>query len=91
MTALDQGPPEAYTDALRLMRLQLYPEAVPGLLRMLQSGTDQGRWAAAELLGWIGDRAAVSPLTSAAVTDRNEIVRVLARNALKKLDNTPAG
>lgn len=86
--ALDEGSQAAYGQALLLLRLNLYPEAVPGLLRLLDAGTDQGRRSAAELLGLIGDPVAVGGLKAAASADRDEIVRMLARNALKDLDHT---
>jgi len=88
LAAIDRGSTEEYSDGLGVVRMQLYPEAVPGLLRLLQAGSDRGRRAAAELLGSIGDRAAVGALESAAATDRDEIVRMLARNALNELEQT---
>ena len=86
--ALDGGSPERYGEALGVLRLRLYPEAVAGLIRLLQTGSDSGRRAAAELLGLIGDRTAVKALQRAASMDPNEIVRGLASNSLKELDNT---
>lgn len=84
VNALDKGSLEAWSQALLRLRLGLYPEAVVGLLRLLQTGSDRGRRSAAELLGLIGDRVALRAL-EAALADRDELVRVLARNALKEL------
>jgi len=85
LATLAQGSPEASQHALGFLRLRLYPEAVPGLLKMLEAGSDRGRRSAAELLGLIGEPAATGALESAAATDQDEIVRMLARNALKEL------
>lgn len=91
LAAIDQGSVETYAHGLGLLRSRLYPEAVPGLLRLLQAGSDQGRRAAAELLGSVGDPAAAEPLRSVATTDRDQIVRMLARNALMELDAPKGG
>jgi len=82
---LDGGPEESFVAAIGLLRTRLYPEAVPGLIRLLESGSLRGKRSAAELLGSIGDPAARSALEQAASREPDQIVRSLAENALTQL------
>jgi hypothetical protein len=82
---LNDGPLEDHLSALALLRTRLYPEAVPGLIRLLQSGTLRGRKAAAELLGSIGVPAARNALLSVSEGDPDEIIRAYAKKSLEQL------
>jgi len=80
---LADGSPEAQTQALVRMRTRLYPDAVAGLIRLLKGGSYQGRLYAAELLGDIGDRAAIGPLRNSAEHDPDPLIRGMAARSLK--------
>jgi hypothetical protein len=86
---LADGPPDAYTHALVRMRTRLYPEAVPGLIRLLKHGSNRGRLSAAELLGDIGDRAATNALRRSAELDPDPLIRGMAVRSLKMLGASP--
>ncbi|HVS04953.1 MAG TPA: HEAT repeat domain-containing protein [Candidatus Dormibacteraeota bacterium] len=85
---LADGSPEAQTQALVRMRTRLYPDAVPGLIRLLKGGSYQGRLYAAELLGDIGDRAAIGPLRRTAELDPDLTIRGMAVRSLKMLESS---
>ncbi|HVS04948.1 MAG TPA: HEAT repeat domain-containing protein [Candidatus Dormibacteraeota bacterium] len=86
---LADGLPEVQTQALVLVRTRLYPDAVPGLIRLLTDGSYQGRLYAAELLGDIGDRAAIGPLERMAELDPDLTMRGMAVRSLKMLEALP--
>ena len=71
------------------MRTRLYPEAVPGLIRLLKDGSNRGRLSAAELLGDIGDRAATDALRRSAELDPDPLIRGMAVRSLKMLGASP--
>jgi HEAT repeat protein len=70
--------------SLRLLRTRLYPEAVPGLVAMLTEG-NANRFYAIELLGSIGDRAAIQVLRAAGDRDRDPTTRTYAQKVLGEL------
>jgi hypothetical protein len=70
--------------SLRLLRTRLYPEAVPGLVAMLTEG-NANRFHAIELLGSIGDRAAIPALRAAGDRDRDPTTRTYAQKVLGEL------
>jgi len=83
---LNEGPEQTYIDALGLLRTRLYPEAFPGLMGLLETGSVRGRRAASELLGAIGPREAATALRRAADADPDDVVRLLAKKSLSELD-----
>ena len=86
---LADGSPEAQTQALVRMRTRLYPDAVPGLIRLLKGESYQGRLYAAELLGDIGDPAAIGPLRQLAEQDPDPVISRTAAMSLKMLESSP--
>lgn len=85
---LADGLPEVQTQALVRMRTRLYPVAVPGLIRLLTGGSYQGRLYAAELLGDIGDPAAIGPLRRTAEFEPDLTIRGMAVRSLKILESS---
>lgn len=82
---INEGSLENHLQALSIMRTRLYPDAVPGLIRLLEIGTPTGRKASAELLGSIGDTAARPALQKASHRDPDELVRLYATRSLDQL------
>ena len=83
---LDEGSELAYGRAIFLMRTRLYPDAVPSLARLLLEGSRRGRVSAAELLGAIGDVAAIPALRRSAERDPDDGIRAYSHRSLRKLD-----
>ena len=72
-----------YSQSLGWLRTRLYPEAIPALIRTLDTET-RGRMAAVELLGAIGGTEALAKLGDLADRDRDASVRAYARRLLNE-------
>jgi hypothetical protein len=70
-----------HSHAIGMLRTRLYPEAVPALIAMLDTDSP-GRIAAVELLGEIGDSAALAKLRSVADDYPDKLLRDYARHTL---------
>lgn len=70
-----------YSQSLGWLRTRLYPEAVPALIRAVDTET-RGRMAAVELLGAIGGPNAIAKLSDLADRDQDANVRAYARRLL---------
>lgn len=80
---LATGTGSRYGNALALLRTRLYPDAVPGLIHLMNSKS-RGRIAAAELLGWIGGREALECLERVSELEPDDHIRDYARHALQE-------
>jgi len=80
---LSGGDDHLYSQALARLRTRLYPEAVPGLIRMLDKEST-GRIAAVELLGAIGGPAAIDKLREVAEKDPDALVRDFSRHTVEE-------
>lgn len=78
---LASGDDHLFSQAIAQVRTRLYPEAVPGLIRMLDMQS-RGRMAAVELLGEIGGPEAIASLRRAADADPDDFIRQSARHTL---------
>jgi hypothetical protein len=83
MADLSGGDDHVYSQALARLRTRLYPEAVPGLIRMLDKEST-GRIAAVELLGAIGGTAAMDKLREVAEKDPEALVRDFSRHTVEE-------
>jgi bilin biosynthesis protein len=63
-----------------------YPAAIPHLIKATKDVDGEVRKAAVSSLGRVGDESAIAPL-QAALQDEAEVVRVLAKLALRQLEN----
>ncbi len=63
-----------------------YPLAIPHLVLATKDSDGEVRKAAVSSLGRVGDESAIEPL-QAAMNDKLEVVRVLAKLALRQLEN----
>jgi bilin biosynthesis protein len=85
---------DALTDPAALIRNEAaaalsqinYPPAIPHLIRATKDVDGEVRKAAVSSLGRVGDESAIAPL-QAALQDEAEVVRVLAKLALRQLEN----
>jgi HEAT repeat protein len=86
LVALMQKPDEQHcVDSAAAMGLdRLGQPAVPALLNVLQSGSNEARRLAASVLGSIGDRGAVEPLARF-LTHSDKDLRIAAIEALAQL------
>jgi hypothetical protein len=82
---LGSGDDHLYNQALDRLRTRLYPEAVPGLIRMLDTASG-GRIAAVELLGAIDGPEAMACLRRAAEADPDDHIRQMARHTIHSSD-----
>lgn len=73
-----------FSQALARLRTRLYPEAVPALIRLLDTES-RGRIAAVELLGAIGGPQATAKLRHLADSDPEDLVRDFARHTLDEV------
>jgi hypothetical protein len=80
---LKSGSGPRYSDALAKLRTRLYPEAVPGLIRLMKS-KERGRVAAAELLAWIGGAEALECLRLVSESEPDERIRRRAQHELQE-------
>jgi bilin biosynthesis protein len=85
---------DALTDPAALIRNEAaaalsqisYPPAIPHLILATKDSDGEVRKAAVSSLGRVGDESATGPLQSA-MNDELEVVRVLAKVALRQLEN----
>lgn len=85
---------DALTDPASLIRNEAaaalsqinYPPALPHLIKATKDEDGEVRKAAVSSLGRVGDKSAIEPL-QAALDDELEVVRVLAKVALRQLEN----
>jgi bilin biosynthesis protein len=85
---------DALTDPAALIRNEaaaalsqiIYPAAIPHLILATKDVDTEVRKAAVSSLGRVGDESAIVPLQSA-LQDEAEVVRVLAKVALRQLEN----
>jgi bilin biosynthesis protein len=88
---------DALTDPAALIRNEAaaalsqinYPAAIPHLILATKDVDGEVRKAAVSSLGRVGDESAIVPL-QAALQDETEVVRVLAKVALRQLENRMA-
>jgi hypothetical protein len=87
---LSAGSDSTMDEALNLLRTRLYPQAVPGLIAMLEDPANSRHHLAIELLGAIGDRAALPSLRHAAEHDPQPGLRDYARKVLEGIEKLDA-
>ena len=92
VTELQAPDPERRALAARALGGLAHPSAVEPLLAALEDSSAQVRADAAGSLGWLGDRRATTPLTSAGFNDPDSHVREVAMHAVARLvaNVTPA-
>jgi hypothetical protein len=78
---------EVWLRALHRLRSRLYPEAVPGLIMMLGDPDAARTWYVIELLGAIGDPAAVPALEQMTANDADDRLRRHAAKALRAIQS----
>jgi hypothetical protein len=82
---LATGPEPDFRRALRRLGTRLYPEAVPALIAVLEDPGNTRHFYAIELLGAIGDAAAIPALQAAAEHDAEVHVRQYAQRVMREL------
>ncbi len=86
VNALTDPAPLIRNEAAAALSQIIYPPAIPHLILATKDSDGEVRKAAVSSLGRVGDDSAIEPL-QAALNDEVEVVRVLAKVALRQLEN----